>query len=116
MKKKRMNRQPMFAILISSMMLLTACEKIKLNLPVLGSSKKKVTDEIAGFDWPRWRGPDGNGISKETEWNPEALANGPKVMWRTNIGFGYSNVVMKNNRLYTMDQVGCEGILFCFNA
>jgi hypothetical protein len=24
------------------------------------------------FDWPRWRGPNGDGISLETNWNPEA--------------------------------------------
>ena len=51
------------------------------------------------FDWPRWRGPDGNGISKETAWNPEAL-NTPKILWKTNVFRGYSVAAIKGDRLY----------------
>jgi hypothetical protein len=40
-----------------------------------GCSKAPVS---MGFDWPRWRGPNGDGISKETDWNPRALAGSPK--------------------------------------
>jgi hypothetical protein len=29
--------------------------------------------------WPRWRGPNGDGISTETGWNPKALKGGAKV-------------------------------------
>ena len=48
---------------------------------------------IAGdFDWPRWRGPNGDGISMETDWDPEALAEGPKILWKVNVGKGHSNV------------------------
>lgn len=39
------------------------------------------------FDWPRFRGPDGNGIAKETAWHPDAL-NTPKILWKANVGFG----------------------------
>ena len=45
------------------------------------------------FDWPRWRGPNGDGISMEKDWNPEALAGGPKILWKVDVGAGYSNVV-----------------------
>lgn len=55
-----------------------------------------------GFDWPAWRGPEGNGISKETGWNPEALAGGPKVLWQVDVGSGYANVVIRKNLLVTM--------------
>ena len=54
------------------------------------------------YDWPRWRGPNGDGISLETDWNPEALTDGPKLLWKTNVGIGVSNVVIKDNYLYTM--------------
>lgn len=68
------------------------------------------------FDWPRWRGPNGDGISKETDWNPEALAQNSKILWKADIGLGHSNVVIKNNLLYTMGQIGGENIVFCLNA
>jgi outer membrane protein assembly factor BamB len=64
------------------------------------------------FDWPRWRGPNGDGISMETDWNPEALAGGPKILWNVDVGIGYSNVAIKDNRLYTMG----NRTVFCFNA
>jgi outer membrane protein assembly factor BamB len=41
-------------------------------------------------------------MSKETGWNPKALERGPRVLWSTNVGFGYSNVAIEDNRLYTM--------------
>ena len=65
------------------------------------------------FDWPRWRGPNGDGISTETAWNPEALNRGPKIMWKVNVGLGHSNVAIKDNFLYTMGLKGGENIVFC---
>ena len=52
-------------------------------------------------DWPSWRGPNGNGISTETGWNPNALTN-PKIIWKANVGKGHSCVAVKGNYLYTM--------------
>ena len=57
------------------------------------------------FDWPGWRGPDGDGMSKETDWNPQALAGGPRVLWTADIGSGYSNVAVSADRVYTF---GCD--------
>ncbi len=72
-----------------------------------------IADE---YDWPRWRGPNGDGISIETDWNPEALAGGPKILWKVNVGVGHSNVAIRDNRLYTMGKVGSENVIFCLNA
>jgi len=69
----------------------------------------KKVDEAG---WPRWRGPDGNGISTETNWDPEALAGGAKILWKADVGVGYSSVAIKDNRLYTM---GLKGV-HCLNA
>jgi outer membrane protein assembly factor BamB len=48
-------------------------------------------------DWPVWRGPDRNGISKETGWNPK----GAKKLWTKELGAGYSSVSVRDGRLYT---------------
>ena len=53
-------------------------------------------------DWPVWRGPDGNGISTETDWRPEALNDRPKIDWKVNVGLGHSAVVVKDQKVYTM--------------
>ena len=52
-------------------------------------------------DWPCWRGPNGDGISAETNWNPKALDN-PKIAWRAQVGKGHSSLSVKGNYLYTM--------------
>ncbi len=62
--------------------------------------------------WPRWRGPNGDGISTETDWDPKALAEGPKILWRFNLGLAHSNVVIRDNRLYTAGSIG----VVCLNA
>ena len=64
------------------------------------------------YDWPRWRGPNGDGISMETDWDPEALAGGPKILWKVDTGYGYSNITIKDNRLFT---IGING-MYCLNA
>ena len=64
------------------------------------------------FEWPRWHGPNGDGISNETNWDPEALAGGPKILWKVDVGTGHSNVAIKDNRLYTM---GGRSV-YCLNA
>ena len=66
------------------------------------------------FDWPRFRGPDGNGISKETAWNPDAL-NTPKILWKANVGHGHSSVAIKGDRLYNMGNRANTDIVSCLN-
>lgn len=66
--------------------------------------------------WPCWRDPDGNGISRETGWNPAALNGGAKVLWTADVGTGYSDVVIQDGRLYTMG-VTKDGLAFsCLDA
>ena len=57
---------------------------------------------VHGSDWTKWRGPNGNGISPEKDWNPEALKRGIHVLWETSIGMGHSASVVQGDRLYNM--------------
>ena len=70
------------------------------------------------LDWPRWRGPNGDGISMETNWNPEALAEGPKILWKADIGLGHSNVAIKGKYLYTMGYKSgtAEDTVYCLKV
>ena len=69
------------------------------------------------FDWPRWRGPNGDGISMETEWDPKALKEGPKILWKTKVGMGHSNIAIKGKYIYTMGYKGREkgDHVYCLN-
>lgn len=66
-------------------------------------------------EWPRWRGPEGDGISRETEWKPESLAR-PKLLWRTSVGEGHSSVVVSGGRLWTMGNFRGQDVVTCLDA
>ena len=51
-------------------------------------------------DWPNWRGPTYDGISKETDWNPAAVGD-KKIAWEAKVGAGYSAVSVAAGKLYT---------------
>ena len=84
-----------------------------LVFTVICSCSKPAAD--TGFDWPQWRGPDGNGQSRETEWDPASIAN-PKILWAANIGLGYSNIVIQDGRLYATGMTRDGFTVSCLDA
>jgi hypothetical protein len=49
-----------------------------------------LTGQSASTDWPQWRGPDRNGLSKETGLLPQWPRSGPPVVWSAAmLGAGY---------------------------
>jgi len=67
-------------------------------------------------DWPQWRGPRGDGISRETgllaAW-PDA---GPQQLWRVPLGGGFSSVSVVGDRLYTMFSTADAEFVTCLDA
>ena len=63
-------------------------------------------------DWYTWRGPTGDGFSKETGWNPK----GASEAWTTELGAGYSSVSVKDGKLYTMGNKDGQDIVYCLDA
>jgi outer membrane protein assembly factor BamB len=60
-------------------------------------------------DWPQWRGPQRNGISRETGLLKEWPKEGPKLIWHAkDIGHGYSTPAVVGNRLYFMSSQGTD--------
>ncbi len=53
-------------------------------------------------DWPQFRGPNRDGISKETNWNSQWPKEGLKVLWKHSVGRGYSNVAIAQGKLFTL--------------
>ncbi len=67
-------------------------------------------------DWPRFRGPGNDGVSKETDWNANWDVDGPPIVWRSEIGTGYSSVVIANGRLYTLGNDDNVETVYCLDA
>ncbi len=63
--------------------------------------------EAAPGEWPGWRGPGRDGISKETGLLKKWPKDGPPLAWRaTGLGDGYSSVSVAGGRIFTMGNVG----------
>lgn len=56
---------------------------------------------IVRADWPQWRGPAHDGISKETAWSPQ-WQGAPKILWRAQVGAGFSSITVAEGRAFTM--------------
>jgi len=64
---------------------------------------------LLAADWPQWRGPNRDGVSKETGLLKEWPASGPKLLWQVkDLGDGYSTPSVVGNRLYVMSSTGIE--------
>jgi outer membrane protein assembly factor BamB len=60
-----------------------------------------------GADWPQWRGPDRNGISKEKGLLKEWPKEGPQLNWQVkDLGEGYSTPSIAGDRLYLITNEG----------
>jgi outer membrane protein assembly factor BamB len=58
-------------------------------------------------EWPQWRGPHRDGISKETGLLQEWPKDGPRLLWQVqDIGFGYSTPAVVGGRLYLLSNKG----------
>ncbi len=84
-------------------------------VPVLLSSAL-MSSVATAADWPAWRGPDSDGISRETDWNPGSLSPTPRIAWRRNVGTGHSSFSIRDGRLYTMGNANNIDSVYCLNA
>jgi len=78
------------------------------------ASVATATAEIA--EWPRWRGPEGNGIAADAHVNPTALAGQPKIAWKASLGTGFSSVAVAGSLVYGLGNTGGTDTVFCLNA
>ena len=81
----------------------------------LAKAPSAVYSETTESDWPRFRGPNGDGISQETNWDSEAISGSPRMVWKANVGTGFSNIAIKGNRIYTMGFDKNKDTVFCLD-
>jgi outer membrane protein assembly factor BamB len=67
-------------------------------------------------DWPRYRGPNDNGVSSEANWNVNWPESGPPVAWQSDLGAGYSSVAIADGRLYTLGNRENVDTVYCLDA
>jgi outer membrane protein assembly factor BamB len=68
-------------------------------------------------NWPQWRGPNRDGISKETGLLKQWPAEGPTLVWKASgAGGGYSSFSVANGKLYTMGLRGDREFVVAFDV
>src|SRR6516165_6722459 len=75
-----------------------------------------LTLPLMAADWPQWRGPNRDGVSKETGLLKEWPKDGPKLLWTyKKAGAGYSCPAIVGDRLYTMGARDADEYLICLD-
>ncbi len=69
----------------------------------LAAALPSAQSPARGLDWPQFRGPDRNGISKETALMHKWPESGPKVLWSVPVTEGYAGAAIVGGRVYHHD-------------
>jgi outer membrane protein assembly factor BamB len=75
-----------------------------------------VAGSASAADWPRFRGPNLNGVSAETGLLQAWPEGGPKELWRVPLGEGYSGVSVVGDRAYTLYITDGKEVLGVFDT
>jgi outer membrane protein assembly factor BamB len=67
-------------------------------------------------DWPRWRGPHRDGVSRETGLLDAWPEGGPPALWRIPLGAGFSAVSVADGKAYTMYGTDTDERVVCVDA
>jgi outer membrane protein assembly factor BamB len=75
-----------------------------------------ATPSQTAGDWPQWRGPNRDGISKETGLLKEWPTDGPPLVWKAaGAGGGYSSLAIAGGRMFTMGLRGDREYVIAFD-
>ncbi len=95
---------------------LTACQRSSPGVGMaMGSGSaaaQSKTPSAGGSDWPRFRGPKGDGISTETGINKKWSARAPKPLWKVDLrDNGYAGPAVAGGKVYIIDHVGSQDVV-----
>jgi outer membrane protein assembly factor BamB len=84
---------------------------------VLVTSLLAASVSARADDWPQWRGPERNGISKETGLLKSWPTTGPALAWTfENAGMGFSPPAIVGGVVYSMGARGEEELVFAVDS
>jgi outer membrane protein assembly factor BamB len=75
-----------------------------------------LVSSLQAADWPNFRGPHHDGISRETGWTTSWPDEVPKTLWRAKVGIGFAGVSVANGKAYTTGNAQNQDTVFCFDA
>jgi outer membrane protein assembly factor BamB len=89
---------------------------VSAALVLLVLCSAQAAAQAAGGEWPQWRGPNRDGVSKETGLLKQWPESGPPLAWKaTGAGRGYSSMSVSKGRLYTLGLRGEREFVIAFD-
>ena len=71
-----------------------------------------VAAQAPSTDWPQWRGPERNGVSRETGLLREWPRSGPAVVWSASqLGAGYGSVAVAGSRVFVQGMKNRQSVV-----
>jgi outer membrane protein assembly factor BamB len=74
-----------------------------------------LANQLGAEDWPIYRGPNHDGVSRESGWL-NSWSKPPKILWRAKVGLGHSSFSVSAGRVYTLGNSANQDTVFCFDA
>jgi outer membrane protein assembly factor BamB len=72
--------------------------------------------DAAASDWPQWRGPDRNGLSKEKGLLQQWPSSGPPLAWSiSSLGAGYGSMAIAGDRIFVQGARNRQSIVYALN-
>lgn len=91
--------------------------RLALTFALLVTAVTTAAAQSRAADWPQWRGPNRDGISRETGLLKTWPAEGPKQVWKAeSLGGGYGTVSVVNGRIYGMGHRNPDESVWCLDA
>ena len=87
-----------------------------LAVSVLLCAAAGMAGVVQGADWPQFRGPGRDGVSRETGLLKAWPAGGPRQVWKAPAGDGFSGMVVAGGRLFTLDGQGGDEVAVAHEA
>ncbi len=95
----------------------TQRQLIRIFSSILCIAGGTLTVESGGQPtWPSWGGPSRNWITDESICFDQWTGGDPEVLWRTNVGTGYTPVTSKNGLVYSSGSRRGVETIYCLNA
>jgi outer membrane protein assembly factor BamB len=63
-----------------------------------------LTISLRAEEWPKWRGPQGDGITRESGLMTQWPEGGPKKLWSAPVGIGHSSPVAVDGKVYIFSE------------
>ena len=92
------------------------CRAALIVLAILAALEPRAAGQATSFDWPQWRGPNRDGVSKETGLLKQWPRTGPAVAWTAaNLGNGFGSVAVHGDRVYVQGLRNRQSVVSALN-